>query len=406
MPALRRQLTIAGAQANGQRIVAVDPFQQPRGAQWAAWPRGSIASMLPIPTLGERMGAGSVYRPVAVDLFCGVGGLTLGLQRAGIRVVAGYDADPSCQYAYETNSGATFVCKRIEETTGTEVSAHFPRDAVRVLVGCAPCQPFSSYSSSTRRQESWQLLKQFATMIEQVQPDVVTMENVTRLRSFNRGTLFTDFVGRLARRYYVTSYSVSCLRYGVPQTRRRLVLFASRFGPVALTMATHRSESPPTVRQAIGRLPLLEQGRCHPSDPLHRSQALSRKNLARMRASRPGGSWTEWPDELRAECHKRDTGRTYRNVYGRMEWDRPAPTITTGCFNFGRGRFGHPSQDRAISLREAALLQTFPEDFEFSRPDQEISFERVGRHVGNAVPVALGEAVGRSIVEHLREVCA
>ncbi len=317
-------------------------------------------------------------------------------------VVAGFDADPSCKYAFEQNNGAPFVCKPIETTSAKEVLGWFPEGSTRVLVGCAPCQPFSSYSSSSKRRKDWTLLEQFADLVDAAQPDVVSMENVTRLRSFDRGALFDYFVDRLERHYKVSFFHVPCTHYGVPQTRVRLVLFASVFGPVNLEPPSLEGKAP-TVRTAIGHLPPIRHGEVHHEDPLHRSQSLSDLNLRRIRASRPGGTWSDWPDELRAACHRRETGRTYRNVYGRMEWERPSPTITTGCFNYGRGRFGHPDQDRAISLREAALLQTFPEDYEFAEEAQKIYFDRVGRQIGNAVPVALGEAIGQSICAHLKD---
>lgn len=341
-------------------------------------------------------------RYAAVDVFCGIGGLTCGLQRSGIPVVAGFDADTSCEYAYETNNDAAFVGKRIEETTPEEVNGWFPEGAVRILVGCAPCQPFSSYSSSTRRRDSWRLLMDFGELIEGVQPDVVSMENVTRLRSFSNGEVFGDFVkGLEALGYAISTFNVKCELYGVPQTRRRLVLFASRFGEILLVEPTRSRDCPPTVREAIGLVPSLSHGQSHKEDRFHTSQGLTETNLARIRSSVPGGTWRDWPRELRSPCHQRSSGSSYQNVYGRMEWDQVGPTITTGCFSFGRGRFGHPEQDRAISLREAALLQTFPSDYEFLPPDEKVRINRLGRQIGNAVPVALGEAIGRSIVEHL-----
>jgi DNA (cytosine-5)-methyltransferase 1 len=135
---------------------------------------------------------------------------------------------------------------------------------------------------------------------------------------------------------------------------------------------------------------------------MHSASSLSPLNLARIRASRPGGTWRDWPTRLLAACHRRKTGATYPSVYGRMEWGRPAPTITTQCFGYGNGRFGHPEQDRAISLREAAMLQTFPADYRFTPEGGAIKFNKMGRLIGNAVPVRLGEVVAKTLVAHVK----
>ena len=215
-----------------------------------------------------------------------------------------------------------------------------------------------------------------------------------------RHGVFDDFVAKLVGYGYHTWFDVvECAQYGVPQTRRRMVLLASLHGPIDMIQPTHRK--PKTVKQAIGRLRPIEAGQASPRDKLHMASSLSSKNLARIRASRPGGTWREWPARLVADCHKEDTGRSYPSVYGRMEWGKPAPTMTTQCFGYGNGRFGHPEQDRAISLREAAILQSFPRNYEFVEPDLPIQFTPVGRMIGNAVPVGLGRVIARSITRHL-----
>jgi DNA (cytosine-5)-methyltransferase 1 len=181
--------------------------------------------------------------------------------------------------------------------------------------------------------------------------------------------------------------------------RKRLVLVASKLGPIRIPeFELPRS----TVRNAIGDLPLLFAGQEDPHDRLHRASNLSELNLERIRASSPGGTWRDWPEHLRAPCHVKDSGATYPSVYGRMEWDEPAPTITTQCFGYGNGRFGHPEQDRAISLREAAMLQGFPKDYSFIPNDETVSFAKLGRLIGNAVPVTLAEIIGKLMVEHVQ----
>jgi DNA (cytosine-5)-methyltransferase 1 len=157
-----------------------------------------------------------------------------------------------------------------------------------------------------------------------------------------------------------------------------------------------------TVQKALSGLPELGAGdRCE-NDPLHMTSGVSDLNMRRLRASTPGGTWRDWPEELIADCHKKKSGKTYPGVYGRMEWDAPSPTITTQFFGFGNGRFGHPQQDRAISLREGAILQSFPRKYRFVESGETICFKSVGRLIGNAVPVKLGEAIGRSIVNHVK----
>src|SRR6185437_4792082 len=135
-------------------------------------------------------------------------------------------------------------------------------------------------------------------------------------------------------------------------------------------------------------------------DPLHVACRLSELNLLRIKASKPGGTWRDWKPSLRAACHRRQTGDTYPSVYGRMEWDEPAPTITTQCFGYGNGRFGHPQQHRAITLREAAMLQTFPRKYDFVPKGQRVRFSQLGRLIGNAVPVRLGEIIAESFTHH------
>ena len=158
-----------------------------------------------------------------------------------------------------------------------------------------------------------------------------------------------------------------------------------------------------TVREAIAGLPPLKAGEVCVSDPLHQASELSPLNLKRIRASKPGGSWKDWNDDLVADCHKKSSGKTYPSVYGRMSWDEPSPTMTTQYYGFGNGRFGHPEQNRAISLREGAILQSFPRYYKFVPKNGEIYRKVIGRLIGNAVPVKLGEAIGKSIVRHVEE---
>jgi DNA (cytosine-5)-methyltransferase 1 len=240
-------------------------------------------------------------------------------------------------------------------------------------------------------------------VICEVKPDIVSMENVPDLVTYKKGSFYGDFVAGLRRAgYYVKDYpEVFCPDYGIPQYRTRLVLFASRYGEIHIADKTHGPAQYRTVRHTIGHLEPIATGQSSEKDPLHKASRLSDLNLRRIRASLPGGTWRDWNEDLVTQCHRRGSGRGYASVYGRMNWDDLAPTITTQCYGFGSGRFGHPEQDRAISLREAALLQTFPASYQFVEARTPVHFRVVGRHIGNAVPVELGRVIARSIRHHL-----
>lgn len=334
-----------------------------------------------------------------IDLFCGAGGLTHGLIQEGVPVITGFDIDAACKYPFEANNSTRFIEKDVKNIKPAELNKLYGNAEIRVLAGCAPCQPFSTYSQryNTLTSPRWSLLYQFARLIESVKPDIVTMENVPLVE---RHAVFDDFVNTLQRQGYKAWQGVvDCTQYGLPQIRRRMVILASRMGSIELVSPTH--SEPQTVRDAIGKLPAINAGETHKDDALHTSSRLSELNLNRIRASRSGGTWRDWPQDLIAECHRRKTGRTYPGVYGRMTWDDPSPTITTQFYGFGNGRFGHPEQDRAISLREGAILQGFPRKYAFVRDGETCHFKALGRMIGNAVPVTLGKIIGQSIMRHL-----
>jgi len=342
----------------------------------------------------------------AIDIFCGIGGLSYGLKKSGISVVAGVDVDESCRYPYERNVQAEFILKDVSQLRGEEINKkYWSKDVVKILAGCAPCQPFSTHSNKIKnktRTRKWRLLCEFERLVEETQPHIVTMENVPNLANQK---IFADFVVFLERGgYHVWFSNVYCPDYGIPQKRRRLVLLASKYGEISLLPKTHSAGEYVTVRQAIVHLPSVEAGEVCKSDPLHRTSKLSPLNLQRIKVSRPHGTWLDWSEDLQLECHKRKTGRTYKAVYGRMAWDEPSPTITTQFYNYGTGRFGHPVQNRALTMREAAILQTFPEDFEFYESEKDISLKRLSVYIGNAVPVRLAIVIGKSILNHL-EAC-
>ncbi len=338
----------------------------------------------------------------AVDLFCGVGGLTNGLQKAGIPVVAGIDLDESCEYAFSHNNNSAFIGKSVDDVKGKEIRALLKGADVKVLVGCAPCQPFSNHRKDKKNRSThkdWKLLYQFARLVKEVKPHIVSMENVPELA---KEQVFKDFVQTLIDEKYSVNYQiVNVADYGVPQRRKRLILLASRKPRKEIKLISPTHKKYVTVKESIGNLPTVAAGQACESDILHISSSLSEKNLKRIQASKPGGTWRDWPDELIVECHKKEKGQSYSSVYGRMKWDDLAPTITTQFIGYGTGRFGHPVQNRALTLREGAILQSFPLNYEFISPTQELNLRSVARHIGNAVPPRLGEVIGLSILNSL-----
>lgn len=338
----------------------------------------------------------------AIDLFCGVGGLTHGLIKSGIKVYAGFDIDNSCKYAYEKNNKTVFINKAIEDLTSEDILKLYPEGDLKILVGCAPCQPFSKHTQKNKRRnrdKKWKLINYFAELIKSVQPEIISMENVPALAEQK---IFADFIRSIKHEGYKTYWKVIyCPKYGIPQKRSRLVLLASKLGKIELIPEKYKPNEYLSVQKAIGHLRRLEDGEICNTDSLHRSAKLSAINKKRILQSKPGGSWLDWDEELLASCHKKESGHTYTSVYSRMKWEEPSPTITTQFYSYGTGRFGHPEQNRALSLREGALLQTFPENYEFVEPGQPIYFKKVGCHIGNAVPVELGKVIGESIIRHI-----
>ena len=349
---------------------------------------------------------GCIYMDcAAVDLFCGVGGLTHGVENAGIKVVAGIDLDASCRYAYERNNKAKFINKGIENISSNEIEKLYPDNSIKILMGCAPCQPFSNYSlryiKDGQKDDKWKLLYYFANHVEIIRPHIVSMENVPQL---SKEPVFTDFVSKLKSCGYFVSWDiVNCADYGTPQKRNRLVLLASLLASITIIKPLFSKDNYVTVRNAIGELSPLADGEIYGNDTLHKTSKLSSVNKKRIQQSHPGGTWQDWDANLQLPCHKKQTGNGYRSVYGRMEWDKPSPTITTQFYGYGNGRFGHPEQDRAISLREGALLQSFPLDYDFLDNETPQTTRKIGVHIGNAVPVKLAEAIGKSILEHIQQ---
>lgn len=219
----------------------------------------------------------------AVDLFCGVGGLTHGLQLSGIDVRAGFDTDAECRLPYEVNNKSVFINQSVSELTANQLDAHFNGVNTRLLAGCAPCQPFSNYTQARPKDERWNLLSQFGRLATELHPELITMENVPDLC---RHTVFSEFIITLIQAgYHVWHKVVYCPDYGVPQRRKRLVLLASLLGEISLIEPTHQKSDYITLKEAIGSLPRLEAGKTNKYDSLHRAAGLSNINLKRIRKS-------------------------------------------------------------------------------------------------------------------------
>ena len=334
------------------------------------------------------------HRIHAVDLFCGIGGLTHGLSLSGIKIKAGLDIDASCRYAYEANNrGARFLAADIQQVGFEDIAPYYRGTDVTAMACCAPCQPFSAHVRKTPgpKADSYALVSAFARLIKEGSPDLISMENVPDLAKHRT---FDDLLKTLDALGYRFEYDIlSCVAYGIPQKRKRLVLLASKLGGIALPGPTGETT---TVADVIQDLPPIDDGQASKGDPCQVTLALSKQNHRRIRRSKPGGSWRDWDDDMINPCHRK---AYYPASYGRMRWDAPAPTITTQFCYYSTGRFGHPEQRRVISVREAALLQTFPRKYKFSEGCKPFVIHKVARQIGNAVPVKLAQAIGQSLME-------
>ncbi len=333
----------------------------------------------------------------AIDLYCGAGGLTEGLKQAGFSVIGAVDISPLAIEAFEANHPETVAWRRdVRGLSPTEVMNRLqiaPGD-LDLLAGCPPCQGFSSMR--THRQATHvedrrnALVAQFARFAEALEPRALMMENVPALREDRRLKLMLT---RLRKRGYELSYDVlNAADYGVPQRRRRFVLIALRGGAVSFAPP---EKATATVRDALEGLP--DAGKS--SDPLHdhgerRSPAI-RDLISEI--PRDGGSRSDLGRERQLQCHLRLRG--WYDVYGRMSWAKLAPTITGGCINPSKGRFLHPEENRAITLREAALLQSFPPDYKF--PLTRGKYQAADL-IGNALPPRFVAAQAKQIAAALQ----
>jgi len=338
-----------------------------------------------------------------VDLFAGCGGGSMAMQAVGFAPVAAIEIDEDAAGSYQDNIGLRPITRDIRGVTGDQVlkSAGLRPGDLTLLVGCPPCQSFTILRRGIKPtvidQERNRLPGEYLRLVGELRPRHIAFENVPGLADGCWANHFSALLDRLtALGYRCTWELVDAADYGVPQRRRRLVLIGSRVAEPCLPAATHGGaglKPHVTVRQAIGHLPppLPLGAPAEPGDdPLHRSRRHTAIAIARLRALREGQGRIDLPEHLQLACHRGHKG--HYDIYGRMWWDRPAPTLTSGCTNMTKGRFAHPEQDRAITVREAMLLQSFP-----LAATLRGGIESMSLQVGNAVPFLLAEEIGRTI---------
>jgi DNA (cytosine-5)-methyltransferase 1 len=339
-----------------------------------------------------------------LDFFSGCGGTSAGFAQSGLDVSFALEIDTDAAGSFAANfPNAKVLCNDIRKTKASALNDILKdENTLTLFCGCAPCQPFSRQNGNKRRDDPRQdLLSHFGRFVKYWRPDYVFVENVPGLQRLPDKDsplfMFESLLRRLGYEYQVGV--LPALWFGVPQTRERLVLLATKNGTIQLPKAkfgegtAHPRFS--TVRDWIADLPPIEAGETCQSDHEHQASALSSLNLRRIAVTPEGGGRESWARSLWLPCHKDHVGHS--DVYGRLSWDLPASGLTTRCISYSNGRFGHPEQNRAISIREAACLQTFPMSYRFTG-----SLTSRARQIGNAVPPMMAKAIGDCILDHAR----
>lgn len=370
------------------------------------------------------------YKFEAIDVFSGCGGVSCGLTFAGFKVKAAVEIDRGAVETYQSYpplGKVTVLQDDICELNGEAIlkAAGIRKEDIYLFAGCPPCQNFSRQNPDNKNKpvaDRKKLLFEFLRVIEETLPPFVLMENVPGIKTQYNKTVLDEFLARLKERYVVVEDILNAADYGVPQIRKRFVLHAARKDIHAelrecgynfdLPKPTHHASATngllpwETVREAIGDLPAIKAGETYLDDGRihnHKCANLDPKNIKRMQIIRQnGGSRAGLPDDLILECHKKRDAEGnlfsgHKDVYGIIDADKPSPTMTGGCLFYTKGRYGHYEQDRAISIREAARFQTFPDDFIFSD-----SLTAAALQIGNAVPIDLVKASGTLLKEAMK----
>jgi DNA (cytosine-5)-methyltransferase 1 len=336
----------------------------------------------------------------SIDIMCGIGGATRGFLDAGINVIKGIDIDEGCRKTYEENNKPSkFLNRKVEDLIIEEAleGIELKENDKLALIACAPCQPFSRAGVQDPVDVRSRVILAANDLIYNIKPDFVFVENVPGFKEF-----YPDIYKSFLKPYQDLNYHFDCdivnlKEYGVPQERRRYVFLASRDYEICLPEKTHGKGLLPfvTVWDTIRKYPPLKPGEKDPNVPNHECYNISEIMLERLKNTpKDGGSRKSWADHLVLECHKKTDGRW--DVYGRMAWKKPSNTLTCGCINVSKGRFAHPEQDRSISVREAAALQTFADNFIFYEP-----MTTAARRIGNAVPPIVAHLFAERIRETL-----
>jgi DNA (cytosine-5)-methyltransferase 1 len=342
----------------------------------------------------------------AIDFFCSGGGMSFGMQQAGIDVVAGIDFDPECKETYESNiKGAKYILADVSKLKEEDFSKKVDikkNDDNLILIGCSPCQYWTIIRTSKNKSEkSKDLLREFHRFVEYYNPGYVVVENVPGILNKQKESGLNLFVDDLKKRGYAVHYKVVHLNeYGVPETRKRFSLIANRV--TSKEIFPKPDNSCPKVIDFIGiknGFPKITAGHNDATSFMHTTAGLSDDNIKRLKLTpKNGGSRESWANtNLQLEAYKKiDRNISFNDTYGRMSWDKPAPTITTKFFSISNGRFAHPDEDRPISLREGATLQTFPKTYKFFGT----SISSIARMIGNAVPPLYAKKIGLTIIKN------
>ena len=341
-----------------------------------------------------------------VDFFCGCGGTSAGLRASGMTILAGIDCDSEAGKTFRMNfPRATYIDADIAKLRASALDDVVPyrRDFPILFSACAPCQPFSKHlSRNPNSDERKEILDHLHRFLRRYKPDYFFLENVPGLQNIgeHQGPFIPLILLLHKLGYHHEHRVVRSQDYGVPQYRQRLLLVAARASPIDFPNATHGPGADVkryrTVWDSIADLPEIAAGETDGSIANHDAAGLSLTNLERIRATPPGGGRNDWPKRLVLNCHENHHGHS--DVYGRMHKNKPASALTTRCNSLSNGRYGHPEQDRAISIREAARLQTFPDEFEFVG-----SMKSMARQIGNAVPPQLVRTIGKHVALHFRK---
>lgn len=338
-----------------------------------------------------------------VDLFCGCGGGSMGFRNAAFKIAGAVEIDQDAATAFHLNVGVMPLVKDIRDVRGEDLlaGAGLRRGELTLLFGCPPCQSFTVLrrgAEPTRHDRKRNaLVHEYLRLVEELHPRHIAFENVPGLVTGRWRPFFDKFLNKLTSLGYTFAWeTVDAARYGVPQRRRRVLVIGSRVASPRLPEASHCEgdgldrEPFVTVRETIAHLRSLDSGEQDPTDEFHRARKHSPAALERLAHIPEGGGRMDLPKHLVLDCHKNHKG--HYDIYGRMWWDQVAPTLTSGCTNVTRGRFAHPEQDRAITLREAMLLQTFPPHARLHG-----GVEKMALQVGNAVPALVTEHIGNTV---------